>query len=314
MVARSCEPQARLDLVAAVWNFTLSELSLSLPRRHFLLFAQATALAATLVLSGCSSIKSPDAREYETVEADPRRDTKTAEHHHQKALKIIDRASNPAYYECECVAGTLCNLHKAQEHLQKALVADVRYGPAHNTLGMLYYYDHKLYLAAWEFEYASRLMPERPEPLNNLGMVYEAAERLDRAIDYYEEAVGIAPTNPVYIGNLAKAHLRHGTELADVQGMLQDLILLDSRPEWVAWARDLLGKNPQLNDPSSIESGAEGFPAGESMPTPAEPIPLPSQSGPAEPLTPVGDVGHLPVGQDLAPLTREDMPPGPHLE
>jgi cytochrome c-type biogenesis protein CcmH/NrfG len=83
-------------------------------------------------------------------------------------------------------------------------------------------------------------MPERPEPLNNLGMVYEAAERLDRAIAYYEEAVEFAPTNPVYIGNLAKAHLRHGMELSDVQGMLQEMIFYDSRPEWVACARDLL--------------------------------------------------------------------------
>ena len=45
--------------------------------------------------------------------------------------------------------GGSCDLAKAQEYLQKALVADVTYGPAHNTLGMLYLKQRRLYLAAW---------------------------------------------------------------------------------------------------------------------------------------------------------------------
>lgn len=292
----------------------LPELGLSVLRCQFSPITYATAFAVLLIASGCTAIHAPELREYETVEADPRRDTKSAEHHHQKALKIIDRASNPAFYQCECLAGALCNLHKAQEHLQKALVADVRYGPAHNTLGMLYYYDHKLYLAAWEFEYASRLMPERPEPLNNLGMVYEAAERLDRAIIYYGEAVDIAPTNPIYIGNLARTHLRNGTELADVQGMLQELIFYDNRPEWVAWARDLLGKNPDLNEPHAMSSNAEDSPLDSQASPPAEPIPTPPQADPTEILTPDFDEGKKSASQDLVPAAENDRPPGPQFE
>jgi hypothetical protein len=31
-------------------------------------------------------------------------------------------------------------------------------GPAHNNLGIVYYRRKKYYLAAWEFQYAARLM------------------------------------------------------------------------------------------------------------------------------------------------------------
>lgn len=143
---------------------------------------------------------------------------------------------------------------------------------------MLYYYDHKLYLAAWEFQYASRLMPERPEPINNLGMVYEGAERLGRAIEFYEQALELAPTNPVFLGNLARAHLRQGAELDEVRGLLQEMLFYDTRPEWIAWARDLMGIHPlkpqaddltapEIVDPMPPNSAL----VGEDLPPPLSP-------------------------------------------
>ena len=223
--------------------------------------------------------------------------------YHEEALKIIGHASDPALCQCECLAGKLCNLHKAEALLQKALVADVRYGPAHNTLGMLYFYQHKLYLAAWEFDHASRLMPDYAEPLNNLGLTYEAAERLDPAIGYYQMALELCPTNPVYIGNLAKARMRQGANVDEVRGLLQELVFYDSRQEWIAWARDNMGLHPiQVASAECSEELPNGVeqPTSENLPPPSLPEPVPSQSlqqfGPIEyseaigpELEPIGD-------------------------
>lgn len=74
---------------------------------------------------------------------------------------------------------------EAEKALKNALAADVNYAPAHNNLGNVYFARGEYYLAAWEFEYAVRLMPNHPEPLNNLGAVYEQVGRLERAIECY---------------------------------------------------------------------------------------------------------------------------------
>ena len=264
-------------------------------------------------VSGCRLMRQEDAARYETVAVDPTRDTQAATLHHEQALKIIERASKP---KCECCPGFLCDLHRAEKLLHKALLADVRYGPAHNTLGMLYFYQHKLYLAAWEFEYAARLMPDYGEPLNNLGLVYEAADRLGRAIEHYELALEIAPQNPVYLGNLAKAHLRQGNDLEEVRGVLKEMIFYDTRPEWVAWARDTLGENPvQL---ASREELATGDGASElesdsdrAASDRAEPITSPPPA--AEEL---GELGQVPLefpGEYIPPPVNRpeagDLPP-----
>src|SRR5436309_6318887 len=59
------------------------------------------------------------------------------------------------------------NYDKAQEHLVLALAADPLFGPAHNNRGLVYYHTGRLYLAAWEFENAIKLMPYQSEPRNN---------------------------------------------------------------------------------------------------------------------------------------------------
>src|SRR5437588_1148332 len=99
---------------------------------------------------------------------------------------------------------------KAEKHLQESLAADVRFGPAHHSLGVLYDWERKLYLAAWEFEYASRLMPDRFEPLNNLGLVYESAGKYEQAKVFYHLAREKSPNQPQVIGNLARASFRNG--------------------------------------------------------------------------------------------------------
>ena len=47
----------------------------------------------------------------------------------------------------------------AEAALKAALTADVMFGPAHNNLGKVYFHKGELYLAAREFDYAMKLMP-----------------------------------------------------------------------------------------------------------------------------------------------------------
>ncbi len=119
-------------------------------------------------------------------------------------------------------------------------MADVTYGPAHNTLGMLYLKQHKLYLAAWEFEYANKQMPERFEPLYNLALVYEAADKLDRAIEYASMAFSIAPRNADVMETLIRTRLRNGESIEEVRPLVKEVLFYETRPSWVCWAKEQL--------------------------------------------------------------------------
>jgi len=125
----------------------------------------------------------------------------------------------------------------AEELLKKAVAADVMYGPARNNLGLVYYHTSRLYLAAWEFENAIRLMPHQPEPRNNLGLVLERAGKLAPAAESYAQARDIEPDNPEFLANLARAKVRHGDRDAETKKLLEELVLKDPRPQWNGWAR-----------------------------------------------------------------------------
>lgn len=183
-------------------------------------------IAASVCLSGCASIwHKQEAQRYETVATQGRRDSKEAKAKHAEALVIIEKG-NPD------------KLHKAENLLNEALVADVRYGPAHNSLGMVYFLQQKLYLAAWEFEYAAKLMPSHPQPLNNLGLVYERAGKYDDAISYYSMALSRDEDDPEVIANLVRARLDNGDKGQDIKSMISDLALYHPDPKWQEWARD----------------------------------------------------------------------------
>jgi tetratricopeptide (TPR) repeat protein len=206
---------------------------------------------ASTALSGCAAVpwqeKSP--AKYETVATNKHRDVRTARTKHAEALAVLDKARK----ECCLLFANLDpippgpsekHLLKAENLLNEALVADVRYGPAHNSLGMVYYLQNKLYLAAWEFEYAAKLMPEHAQPLNNLGLVYERAGKYEDAISYYSMAISRDENDPEVIGNLVRARLTHGEKSADLKDMISDLALYHPDPTWQQWARDqvALGK------------------------------------------------------------------------
>lgn len=129
---------------------------------------------------------------------------------------------------------------EAESLLKRALALDVMYGPAHNNLGLVYYHQNKLYPAAWEFQYAIKLMPNHPEPKNNLGLVYEKVGRINEAVEEYSKAAEIEPDNAQFLGNLARARIRRGDKDEETRQLLNDLILKDRRPEWVTWAQERL--------------------------------------------------------------------------
>jgi Tfp pilus assembly protein PilF len=187
------------------------------------------------LLAGCSSKKPPEAPNYQTVGRDPRRDTETARTENAKALAQMDKG----------------DWSKAEDSLKKALAADVMFGPAHNNLGKIYYRQNKLYLAAWEFEYAAKLMPHQAEPKNNMGLVFEAAGKWNEAVENYAQALTIEPENPELIGNAARARIRRGDRGPEVRQLLQKLVMVDTRPQWVTWAKQRLVMIPESPIPTN---------------------------------------------------------------
>lgn len=259
-----------------------------------------------ILMPGCARWHVDAEPVYQTIEANPRRNTERAERQHHKALKIIRRHLDRRHFHAD--------LHEAEDHLQQALVADVTYGPAHNSLGVLYLWRRDLYLAAWEFEYAQKLMPESCEPLYNLGMVYEQADKLDQAIEYYQMALDIQPTNPHVLGNLARARIRYGDPIEAVRPLLEELRFADKRPDWLAWAAEQLGLNPiQLVSAEGPDPEGDAPTPAESAETPEEaeeipPIPFESKTAPQLPMldAPAG-TAHL--GDDNAWETSEPTEP-----
>ena len=225
-----------------------------------------------LVASGCAALQETKATHYETVQADGQHDTQTAEAEHAKAIE---------YLSGQKCGG--CNFVNAEEHLQKALVADVTYGPAHNTLGMLYLKQRRLYLAAWEFEYANKLMPERFEPIFNLALVYESADRLDRAIEYASMAFSMAPRNPDVLETLIRTRLRNGDPIEEVRPLMKEVLFYETRANWVCWAKEQLSRaeNPGRHPPFAPPAPGEAPPPEPLLKHRSEP-PLP-EDAPTQP-------------------------------
>ncbi len=212
-------------------------------------------LLGLLILgSGCARFRSTEKLDYRTVEDSSISDVGAARTKHERALELIN----------------VCCLADAEQCLHESLLADKSFGPAHNTLGKLYFDQKKFYLAAWEFEFAMKTMPNRPEPVNNLGLVYESVGQNDQAIVHYHQAVEMAPENAQYLGNLIRARIRRGDCSADLYLMLENLIFLDNRQPWVQWAKLQLGSGKFDGGISSVNS-YDGSDLNSAEPIPAQP-------------------------------------------
>ncbi len=214
---------------------------------------RAALLAIITCLSGCGTFWGGKGKpDYQTVVTPPVRDENRAREKNDGAIRHLERR----------------NLEKAERLVQESLIADVTYGPAHNTLGRVYFEQGKLYLAAWEFEYARRMMPDQPEPINNLGLVFEAAEKLDIAIAHFEEAHALAPNTPDYLGNLLRAKLKRGDDESDLAPLAQKLVFIETRSDWAHWAREMLAGLSQASGDGPGDGLGESLE--EILPKPAD--------------------------------------------
>ena len=218
------------------------------------------AFTAALALAGGCHRQGTRPAEYTTTVQDPNRDTETARRENGRALALIEQGK----------------LAEAEKVLKAALVADLFFGPAHNNLGVVYQKKEQYYLAAWEFQYAAKLMPHSPEPRANLGMVYESVGRLAEAESWFDKALALQPDNPQLTGNLARLRVRAGQMDEKTRALLADLALKATDPQWAKWARDRLAL---MGLPETI------LPRPEPPPPSAPPSPL--SPGPQKPgLTP----------------------------
>ena len=222
--------------------------------RHLPVRSAVTPRIARIVLAcaltGCSAIDSNT----DILQLEDQRDAKWAAQLTQEGVHQLRRG----------------HTQKAQAAFQRAVAADETYGPAHNNLGLLLFDERDLYSAAWSFQRAIEFMPQRGEPSNNLGLTYEAAGRLDEAIAMYYTAHELEPVNFEYLGNLTRARTRRGDRDNLLRHELQQLLFIDTRPEWIAWAEDQLvlslGKQQAEFDPRlDMDEDPE---ATESLPTP----------------------------------------------
>lgn len=180
-------------------------------------------IATLILVAGCRNGAGDGGEtvQYRTVSVQPQRDTEAADRHNRLGLELL-------------AAG---ELDKAREAFERALTANVEYGPAHNNLGKVYFQQGDYYRAAWEFEYARKLLPRHPEPRNNLGLVLEEGGELDRAVDEYRGAIALGGDRIEYRANLARALIRRGDRTDEVRSLLAELVRRHPDPEWRAWAR-----------------------------------------------------------------------------
>ena len=208
-------------------------------------------LAFTAALAAGCHRQGTRPSEYTTTVQDPNRDTETARRENGRALALVEQGK----------------LDEAEKVLKAALVADLFFGPAHNNLGVVYHRKEQYYLAAWEFQYAAKLMPHSPEPRNNLGLVYESVGRLAEAEPWFDQALALQPDNPALLGNLTRLRVRAGQMDEKTRRLLADLALKATDPQWAKWARDrlaLMGPSqagPASEEPPSTDPGPRSSPS-----------------------------------------------------
>lgn len=178
-------------------------------------------LLAPFLWAACAPSSAPPPRDgYRTITIDPKRDSEAAARFNSQGVEFLAKDQ----------------LGPAADAFTKALDVDVEFGPAHNNLGKVYYKQKDWYKAAWEFEYASKLLPRHAEPRNNLGLVLEESGQLDKAVEQYRQAIALS-SDIQYRANLARCLLRRDGRTDEVRTLLQQVLEQDSRPDWRNWAR-----------------------------------------------------------------------------
>ena len=179
-------------------------------------------LLALLFASGCRLFEMDSDSIRSSI--DSREIAPKAIYHNSKGLKYL----------------ALGHTGKAETHFLKAIDYDPTFAAAHNNLGNMLLSRRDLYQAAWEFQRASQLQPNSIEPLVNLGLIHDEADRLEEAAEFYQQALQINANSPIALGNLARVRIKQDHDPTEIHSMLRELVLIDSRREWVDWAQELL--------------------------------------------------------------------------
>ena len=177
-------------------------------------------IIGVIPVTGCTSFKPNRRTAIHRVKA-KQHDTELAKSLHGKAVDALENS----------------RWDKAEHWVNQAILADSNFGPAHNTLGTIFYQNEQLYHAAWAFEKASSLMPDNCEPFNNLGLVYEKAGKYQEAYNYYLQGLDVSPGNAELSGNVARIRIILDERGEDLNLLLSDLALVHPQKQWRSWAR-----------------------------------------------------------------------------
>jgi hypothetical protein len=66
----------------------------------------------------------------------------------------------------------------------------------------------------------------------------ERVGKLEQAVDAYEMANILCPNHPEVVGNLARVHWCQDKSNMRTRDLLEQLIFIDTRPDWVSWAKE----------------------------------------------------------------------------
>lgn len=185
-------------------------------------------IAAFAMMPGCTNAPEPTGQDdvkYRAVRADPLRDTQAARQANAQGLAHLDAGE----------------LYQAELAFKRSLDADVKFGPAHNHLGKIYFLKRDFYNAAHEFDYAIKLMPRQAAPHNNLGLALLEGDDLDQAIDHFRKAVHLDPITIDFQANLARSLVQRGDRTQEVITLLRNVAVRDERTPWRVWASHELG-------------------------------------------------------------------------
>lgn len=195
-------------------------------RRRILCFAASLLLLPT----GCSLSGFRDRVDTVVGLDDPKAISHVSTHHNGKGLHYLSKGK----------------FGKAEAHFLKAVNSDPRSAAAHNNIGNMMLSRHELYQAAWEFQRSSELSPTAIEPLINLGLVHEEGDQLDEAAEYNRQAINLQPNNAIAVGNLIRVLVKQDADALEIHGLLKQLIFIDSRPDWLEWAQELVATRYSL--------------------------------------------------------------------
>src|SRR5262249_33433540 len=116
---------------------------------------------------------------------------------------------------------------EAEVKFRDAIAADPFCGPCHCNLGLTLLQQKKLYDAAWELQFACRLMPKASQPRANLGILYESAGRFTQADEALREALALSPDDLDVIGLLARVQVRQGKSSPELKNWLATIAVRD---------------------------------------------------------------------------------------